>query len=145
MSLAGEAGSSGSQQNIVECLQARGLLQDVTSDELAHASATEQLKVYVGFDPTADAIHLGNLLGIIVLSWFQRCGHNAVVLLGGATGRVGDPSGKSAERPVLSPSEIEHNVASIGGIIESILEQNKPSAAGDIQVCTRMSQSCKAL
>ena len=49
--------------------------------------------MYCGFDPTAESLHLGNLLGIIVLTWFQRCGHRPVALLGGATGRVGDPSG----------------------------------------------------
>jgi hypothetical protein len=63
------------------------------------------------FDPTADSLHLGNLLGIIVLSWFQRCGHAPVALLGGATGRVGDPSGRSSERPILSEEEIERNVS----------------------------------
>lgn len=81
--------------------------------------------MYVGFDPTADALHVGNLLGIIVLSWFQKCGHRGIALLGGATGRVGDPSGKSAERPVLSPEEIEKNVSGIGAIISDILERNQ--------------------
>ena len=70
-------------------------------DEEELRKATESpLSVYCGFDPTADSLHLGNLLGIVVLAWFQRCGHTPVALLGGATGRVGDPSGKSAERPV---------------------------------------------
>ena len=50
--------------------------------------------MYCGFDPTADSLHIGNLLGIIVLKWFQKCGHQVVALLGGATGRVGDPSGE---------------------------------------------------
>ncbi len=68
-------------------------IQDTTSPALGKAAATETLTVYCGFDPTADSLHLGNLLGIIVLTWFQRCGHNPVALLGGATGRVGDPSG----------------------------------------------------
>lgn len=85
--------------------------------------------MYVGFDPTADAIHVGNLLGIIVLSWFQRCGHNAVALLGGATGLVGDPSGKSAERPVLSEEEVARNVAGIGGIVEGVLDRNRGGLA----------------
>ena len=52
------------------------------------------LPVYLGFDPTADSLHLGHLLGVVVLKWFQRCGHQPVALLGGATGRVGDPSGE---------------------------------------------------
>jgi tyrosyl-tRNA synthetase len=68
-------------------------LQDITSPALEKIAATETLTVYCGFDPTAESLHLGNLLGIIVLTWFQRCGHQPVALLGGATGRVGDPSG----------------------------------------------------
>jgi hypothetical protein len=120
-----EPESSVKLQNVLETLRARELLQDVTSEDLGPLSATQQLTVYVGFDPTADALHVGNLLGILVLSWFQRCGHRGIALLGGATGRVGDPSGKSAERPVLSAEEIEKNVLGIGGIISSILDRNR--------------------
>lgn len=90
-------------RDVVEVLRSRGLLQDVTSPDLATSSTQEQLLAYCGFDPTAESLHLGNLLGIIVLAWFQRCGHVPVALLGGATGRVGDPSGAWAgwegERP----------------------------------------------
>lgn len=68
-------------------------MQDTTSDALEKATESETLTVYCGFDPTAESLHLGNLLGIIVLTWFQRCGHQSIALLGGATGRVGDPSG----------------------------------------------------
>lgn len=112
-------------QDVVKVLKGRGLVQDVTSEELGTVSAAEALTVYVGFDPTADDIHIGNLLGIIVLSWFQRCGHRAVALLGGATGRVGDPSGKSAERPILSTDQIDANIFGIGGVIRNILERNR--------------------
>jgi tyrosyl-tRNA synthetase len=133
---AGQASSS-SVQNVVEVLQARGLVQDVTSEDLGAAAATEHLTVYVGFDPTADAIHVGNLLGIIVLSWFQRCGHKAVVLLGGATGRVGDPSGKSAERAILSEEQVESNVEGIGAIIRGILERNQGDLEG-VKVCKHL-------
>lgn len=80
-------------QDVVAVLRSRGLLQDVTSPDLSTTSTQEQLLAYCGFDPTAESLHLGNLLGIIVLAWFQRCGHVPVALLGGATGRVGDPSG----------------------------------------------------
>lgn len=80
--------------NLIETLRARGLVQDITSPELESATLRERLMVYCGFDPTAESLHLGNLLGIIVLSWFQRFGHVPVALLGGATGRVGDPSGE---------------------------------------------------
>jgi hypothetical protein len=93
---ASNAGGAPQLQDIVEVLRSRGLLQDVTSPELSTASTQEQLLAYCGFDPTAESLHLGNLLGIIVLAWFQRCGHRPVALLGGATGRVGDPSGGCA-------------------------------------------------
>ena len=91
---AGEDRALYSQVNVVEILRQRGLLQDVTSPDLEALASEESLMVYCGFDPTAESLHLGNLLGIIVLSWFQRCGHRPVALLGGATGRIGDPSGE---------------------------------------------------
>ena len=80
-------------QNIVKLLRDRGLIQDVSSPDLATLASQETFPVYCGFDPTADSLHLGNLLGIVVLRWFAICGHTPVALLGGATGRVGDPSG----------------------------------------------------
>ena len=96
-----------SKADVVDVLKERGLLDACTNeDELRKACADGSLSVYCGFDPTADSLHLGNLLGIVVLAWFQRCGHTPVALLGGATGRVGDPSGKSAERPVLDDDTI---------------------------------------
>ncbi|KAK9025555.1 hypothetical protein V6N11_038419 [Hibiscus sabdariffa] len=82
------------------------------------------LKVYCGFDPTAESLHLGNLLGLIVLSWFQRCGHKAVALIGGATGRIGDPSGKSQERPELDSNTLEKNIDGIMEIVNKILSKN---------------------
>ena len=125
--------AGGETKNIVEVLRSRGLLQDVTNDDLGAVSVKESLTVYVGFDPTADSIHLGNLLAVIVLSWFQRCGHKPIALLGGATGRVGDPSGKSAERPVLSDTTLAGNIAGIGGVLRGILSRS--SQGSDVQVC----------
>ena len=131
------APSAAGLRDVLKTLKERGLLQDVTSEDLGTVSAKEALTVYVGFDPAADAIHVGNLLALIVLSWFQRCGHQAVALLGGATGRVGDPSGKSAERPVLSVEEIESNVSGIGSIIRGILERNQGDLP-EVKVRTRL-------
>lgn len=119
---AGAAPPAPQLRDVVEVLRSRGLLQDVTSPELGAASTQEQLLAYCGFDPTAESLHLGNLLGIIVLAWFQRCGHVPVALLGGATGRVGDPSGKSAERPVLSEEVIERNVRGIERTLRTLLQ-----------------------
>ncbi|XP_027118036.1 tyrosine--tRNA ligase, chloroplastic/mitochondrial-like isoform X2 [Coffea eugenioides] len=118
--------------NVVEILEQRGLLESLTSDGLrsvCSSSAPNQppLRVYCGFDPTADSLHLGNLLGIIVLSWFLRCGHRAVALIGGATGRVGDPSGKSSERPELDLETLHKNISGISATIRHILSRAAPT------------------
>lgn len=80
-------------RDVVKILRERGLLQEVSSPDLEKLASHTTFPVYCGFDPTADSLHLGNLLGIVVLRWFAICGHTPVALLGGATGRVGDPSG----------------------------------------------------
>jgi hypothetical protein len=120
------------QTDVVDVLKERGLLDACTNeDELREAAASGSLSVYCGFDPTADSLHLGNLLGIVVLAWFQRCGHTPVALLGGATGRVGDPSGKSAERPVLDDATINANTEGIKAILENVLRNSAEMAAED--------------
>ena len=119
-------------RDVVDVLKERGLLDACTNeDELREAAASGSLSVYCGFDPTADSLHLGNLLGIVVLAWFQRCGHTPVALLGGATGRVGDPSGKSAERPVLDDATINANTEGIKTILEDVLRNSAEMAAED--------------
>ncbi|KAL6537369.1 hypothetical protein OROMI_025903 [Orobanche minor] len=115
-----------STRNVVEILEERGLLESVTSDALRRQS---EIRVYCGFDPTAESLHLGNLLGIVVLSWFLRCGHQVVVLVGGATGRVGDPSGKSLERPELDPLSLDRNVSTISATIRTILGRDRNSSS----------------
>jgi len=134
----GELQASG---NVVQILRERGLVQDVTGDGLERLASESRVSVYCGFDPTADSLHLGNLLGIIVLSWFQRCGHTPVALVGGATGRVGDPSGKSAERPVLSEETIEGNVRGIAATLERLLKagDSKPMIVNNLEWYSGMS------
>lgn len=107
-------------KNIIDCLKERGLVDAITSDELK-TLCEKPIKVYIGFDPTADSLHLGNLIGIIVLKWFEKFGHKPVVVLGGATGRIGDPSGKSTERILLDEVTIEKNIARIRTHFEKIL------------------------
>jgi len=87
------------------------LVEDATT-ELKNL-LSKPTKFYIGFDPTSDSLHLGNLVGIIVLSWFEKFGHKPYVLIGGATGRIGDPSGKNVERPLLKDEEITINVERI--------------------------------
>ncbi len=106
--------------NVIDCLKERGLIDAITSDELK-TICEKPIKLYIGFDPTADSLHLGNLIGIIVLKWFEKFGHKPVVVLGGATGRIGDPSGKSTERVLLDEATIEKNIARIRTHFEKIL------------------------
>lgn len=102
-------------------LRWRGMIHDVMP------GTEEQLKKevtsgYIGFDPTADSLHVGHLVQIMTLVHFQRCGHKPVALVGGATGMVGDPSGKSAERNLLSEDVLNHNVACVQGQLEKFLD-----------------------
>ncbi|MGI9609637.1 MAG: tyrosine--tRNA ligase [Acidimicrobiia bacterium] len=99
---------------LIDDLQARGLVQDSTdARELAARLGEGPLRVYVGFDPTADSLHVGNLVGLLMLRRFQDAGHLPIVLAGGATGMVGDPSGKSAERSLLDDDQLASNIAGI--------------------------------
>ncbi|QVL57211.1 MAG: tyrosine--tRNA ligase [Simkaniaceae bacterium] len=98
--------------NVIDFLEKRGFIDNVTSDELKKR-ADKPLKAYIGFDPTADSLHLGNLVGIVALAWLEKFGHSPVVLLGGATGKIGDPSGKSTERPLLTHEVLQKNVEGI--------------------------------
>lgn len=114
--------------SVVEALQARGMVEALTSDEVKEATLSP-VKVYCGFDPTSDCLHLGNLVPILGLRWFQNFGHTPVVLLGGATGRIGDPSGKSHERPLLDDAAIQHNLKGIETCLRQLLDFDHPTAA----------------
>jgi tyrosyl-tRNA synthetase len=107
--------------NVIDCLEERGLLEAATSEEL-RSICEKPIKLYIGFDPTADSLHLGSLVGILVLKWFEKFGHTPVVVLGGATGRIGDPSGKSTERVLLDAETIERNIACIRRHFDKILD-----------------------
>lgn len=95
--------------NLIAELRWRGLLHDIMpgTEELLQK---EQVTGYVGFDPTADSLHIGNLVPIMLLAHLQRAGHKPLALVGGATGRVGDPTGRSTERNMLSVEDIQHNL-----------------------------------
>ncbi|KAK1408107.1 hypothetical protein QVD17_39740 [Tagetes erecta] len=114
---------SHSRSNVIQILEQRGLLESLTGENLRSICSTSSIRVYCGFDPTAESLHLGNLIGIIVLSWFLRCGHSVVALVGGATGRVGDPSGKSLERPELDIQTLERNISGISNTVVQILNR----------------------
>ncbi|MGB1056332.1 MAG: tyrosine--tRNA ligase [Flavobacteriales bacterium] len=113
---------------LIEELKWRGLLHDIMpgTEELL---AQEQVKAYVGFDPTADSLHIGNLVPIMLLVHWQRAGHLPIALVGGATGMVGDPSGKTAERQFLDVDVIQHNLASQRAQLERFLDFAGDNAA----------------
>ena len=98
-----------------------------TEDELKKGMAT----AYVGIDPTADSLHIGHLVSIMILTHFQACGHRPLVVLGGATGMIGDPSFKSQERVLLTPETIQHNQECIRKQLEKFLDfsEDKPNHA----------------
>lgn len=111
-------------EHIIDVLKSRDLLDAVTSDGLYDALKSP-IRVYCGFDPTGDSLHLGNMMAIMGLAWFQRYGHTPVALIGGATGMIGDPSGKMHERQLLDEETLKKNQIGIQKNIEAIL---KPTA-----------------
>ncbi|HSX12275.1 MAG TPA: tyrosine--tRNA ligase [Rhabdochlamydiaceae bacterium] len=113
--------------NVIDALQSRGLIDALTNEELKK-KVEKPIKVYIGFDPTADSLHLGNFVGIMMLAHFQKFGHTPVIILGGATGRIGDPSGKSKERPFLDEATLRKNIASIRKNFEHVLDFEHPNA-----------------
>ena len=109
--------------NILDDLRWRGLLADCTDlDALTQRLAQGPVTLYCGFDPTADSLHVGHLMGQLTLRRFQLAGHSPIALAGGATGMVGDPSGKSAERNLLTREQLAHNVASIKRQLAPLLD-----------------------
>jgi tyrosyl-tRNA synthetase len=116
--------------NFIAVLRWRGMIHDVMPGAEEHL--LEQMRAaYVGFDPTADSLHIGNLVPIMLLAHYQRCGHKPVALVGGATGMIGDPSGKSAERNLLDEATLRHNQEAIKKQLAHFLdfESNQPNAA----------------
>lgn len=110
-------------RNVITVLQERGFIDAMTSEELHHLVEKPQ-RIYCGFDPTSDSLHVGNMVAIMGLAWFQRCGHTPVAIVGGATGMIGDPSGKSSERQLLDPPTIQKNLEGIRKNLETILVTN---------------------
>ncbi|HMK04881.1 MAG TPA: tyrosine--tRNA ligase [Ferruginibacter sp.] len=117
-------------QPLIEELQWRGMIQDImpgTKEQLEKEMTT----AYIGFDPTADSLHIGSMVQIILLLHLQKAGHKPIALVGGATGMVGDPSGKSEERNLLSEDILDKNMAGVKAQLEKYLDfdNKKPNAA----------------
>ena len=111
--------------------EARGLVHQSTDAAPLRAwLATPGRRVYAGFDPTADSLHVGHLVALVLLRRVAAAGHEPVAVLGGATGMIGDPSGRSEERNLLSPDELAANIASVGRQIEAVLAAPGSAATG---------------
>ena len=109
--------------NFVEELRWRGLLHDIMPDTEAHL-LEHATAGYIGFDPTADSLHIGSLVQILILKHFQNAGHKPIALVGGATGMVGDPSGKSAERNLLDEASLQKNIKGVKAQLSRFLDFN---------------------
>jgi len=120
-----------SKINFVEELKWRGMLHDIMpgTEELLNK---EIVAGYIGFDPTSDSLGVGNLVQIMMLLHFQQAGHKPIALIGGATGMVGDPSGKSAERNLLSEDILAHNLSCVKKQLEKFLDFNASTNAAEI-------------
>ncbi|HEX9510936.1 MAG TPA: tyrosine--tRNA ligase [Puia sp.] len=116
--------------NLIEELSWRGMIQDIMPGTAAQLEK-EMTTGYIGFDPTADSLHIGSLVPILLLVHLQKAGHKPIALVGGATGMVGDPSGKSEERNLLSEDILNHNLACVKRQLEKYLDfsPSRPNAA----------------
>ena len=113
----------GAAMHILDELPLRGLLADVTDRPgLAELLSTQTVSVYAGYDPTASSLHVGNLVPLVLQMRLQRAGHRPIVVVGGATGVIGDPSGKSAERNLLDADTLAANVAGIRHQLSQFLD-----------------------
>ena len=108
--------------NFIEELRWRGMIHDMTPEIEGLFRNGEMVVAYVGIDPTADSLHIGHLVGIMMLKHLQLAGHKPLALVGGATGMIGDPSGKSEERNLLSEDTIRHNQDCIKKQLEKLLD-----------------------
>jgi tyrosyl-tRNA synthetase len=115
--------------NALDILRQRGFVQDVTDEAgLRERFATERVTYYVGFDPSAPSLHAGNLVGIMAMAWLQRLGHRPIAVAGGATGRIGDPSGRDRERELLDEATLGRNLGGIRTQLGQILDLDGPDA-----------------
>ena len=119
--------------SILDDLLARGLIHDTTDiDELRKRLDEGPITLYHGIDPSASSLHIGNYVGVLALRRFQDHGHNIIVLVGGSTGMVGDPGGRSEERNLLDEDALAHNIAGIRGQLEKLVDLNPASGTAEM-------------
>jgi len=113
-------------KNALMVLKERGFINQVSDEKLYDLFDEEEVKCYIGFDPSAVSLHVGNLFVMMSLAHIQRSGHHAIALIGGGTGMIGDPSGKSEERVLLEQEDLARNVEGIGSQLKEILKPDDP-------------------
>jgi tyrosyl-tRNA synthetase len=115
------------EPNPIDVLRERGFIQDITDEPvLRQLLASERVTFYVGFDPTAPSLHIGNLVGMMAMAWLQRMGHRPIGVAGGGTGRIGDPSGRDDERELLDEARLESNLERIKEQLSRVLDISSP-------------------
>ena len=118
------------EQDLIEELRWRGLIHQITDEpELEKLLASGPQTVYIGFDPTATSLHVGSMMQLMMLRRFQNAGHRPIALVGGATGMIGDPSGKSEERNLLSAEQLQLNIAGVEAQMRRFLDFEGDQAA----------------
>ena len=116
--------------NVFDILQERGFIEQLTHpEEIKELLSKEKIAFYIGIDPTADSLHVGHFISLMVASHMQKCGHKPIILVGGGTANIGDPSGKTDMRKMLSKEDIEHNVACIKEQLSHFLSFEGDNAA----------------
>ena len=119
------------QSTVLDELNWRGYIEDITHDELDEALSEGDQTVYCGFDPSGPSLHVGHLVGLLALARFRKHGHSPIALVGGATGLIGDPSGKDEERELLDEEQLEHNLESLTAQMHEILQRVAAAGGGD--------------
>src|SRR5690348_16996479 len=114
--------------NVLDVLHERGFVQQISDEEGLRVRLQAPITLYCGFDATAPSLTLGHLVSIMMLSWFQRYGHRPIALLGGGTTMIGDPSGRTSSRPILSEAQIEENARGIKGQMSRFLDFDEDRA-----------------
>ncbi len=112
--------------NVIDDLNYRGLIKEYSSEENVHKLFESKQTIYCGFDPSASSMHIGNFVMISILMRLQRAGHKIIALVGGGTGMIGDPSGKSKERNLLTPDKVEENTNAIKKQLERFIDLSDP-------------------
>ena len=101
-------------ENVLDILNGRGYIEQIThKKELNDLLSSKPISFYIGIDPTADSLHVGHFVSLMVASHMQKCGHRPIILVGGGTATIGDPSGKTDMRKMLSREQIDYNVSCI--------------------------------